>query len=146
MHGSKQIKNVHHWETFSSVVRWSLIRVFLILTAINVWKMRQVDFVLAFPQANIETKIFMEIPRGFEHNASRKTHFLKLKKNLYAQKQAGQVWNKYLHKGLIQIGFKQNKVDECVYYHGSTIMLCYMDDMILIDPNSKPIDDVIQEL
>ena len=86
VHGSKQIKNVHYWETFSPVVRWPLIKLFLILTAINRWKMRQVDFVLAFPQADIETELFMEIPRGFEHNAPRKTHCLKLKKKLYGQK------------------------------------------------------------
>ena len=86
VHGSKQIKNIHYWETFSPVVRWSSIRLFLILAAINRWKMRQVDFVLVFPQADIETELFMEIPKDFEHNASRKTHCLKLKKNLYCQK------------------------------------------------------------
>ena len=56
------------------------------------------------------------------------------------------MWNKHLHKGLIQIGFKQSKVDECMYYHGSTVMLCYLDDAILTGPDNKHIDDVIQEL
>ena len=88
----------------------------------------------------------MEIPKGFEHNTSQKTHCLRLKKNLYGQKQARQVWNQYLHKGLLQIGFQQSKVDECVYYCGPTIMFCYVDDTILIDPKDKPIDDVIREL
>ena len=89
VHGGKQIKNVHYWETFSPVIRWSSIQLFLIIAAIKGWKTRQVDFVLAFPQADIETELFMEIPKGFEHNASQKTHCLKLKKNLYGQKQAG---------------------------------------------------------
>ena len=125
VHGGKQIKNVHYGETFSPLVRWSLIRLFLILAAINWWKTRQVDFVLVFPQANIATELFMEIPRDFEHNASRKTHCLKLKKNLYGQKQASQVWNKYLHKGLIQIGFKQSKVDESSVCTITEVPSCY---------------------
>ena len=90
VHGGKQIKNVHYWETFSLVVRWSSIWLFLIIAAINRWKTRQFDFVLAFLQADIKTELFTEILKGFKHNASWKTHCLKLKKNLYGQKQAGQ--------------------------------------------------------
>ena len=57
------------------------------------------------------------------------------------------MWNKYLHKGLLKIGFMQSTVDECVYYHATTIMLCYVDYTILIDPEDKPIDNnVIKEL
>ena len=88
----------------------------------------------------------MKIPKGFEFNQSRKTHCLQLKKNLYGQKQAERVWNKHLHKGLIEIGFTQSIVDECVYYCGSTVMLCYVDGTILIDPQDKPIDNMIEEL
>ena len=147
VHGGKQIKNQHYWETFSPVVRWSSIRLFLTLAAIMGWKTRQVDFVLAFPQADIETELYMEIPKGFEFNQSKKTHCLRLKKNLYGQKQAARVWTKHLHKGLIKIGFTQSTIDECVYYYcGSTIMLCYVDDTILIDPHDEPIDNMIAKL
>jgi hypothetical protein len=106
VHGGKQIKNVHYWETYSPVVKWSSIRLFLTLAAIKGWRTRQVDFVLAYPQADIETTLYMEIPRGFEFDGSRKTHCLRLKKNLYGQKQAGRVWNKHLHKGLHQNEFQ----------------------------------------
>ena len=33
-----------------------------------------------------------------------------------------------------------------MYYHGTTIMFCYINDTILFDPEDKPIDDIIQEL
>ena len=56
------------------------------------------------------------------------------------------MWNKHLHKGLIEISFTQSTVDECVYYCRSMVMLCYFDDTILIDPHDKPIDNVIAEL
>jgi hypothetical protein len=35
IHGGKQIKIVHYWETYSPVVKWSSIRLFLMLTAIR---------------------------------------------------------------------------------------------------------------
>ena len=99
------------------------------------------------PSGQYQDGAYIEIPRGFKFNQSRKTHCLCLKKNLYGQKQAGIVWNKHLYKELIKIGFTQSTIDECVYYHRTTIMLCYVDDsMILINPKDKPIDNVIEEL
>jgi Reverse transcriptase (RNA-dependent DNA polymerase) len=84
---------------------------FLIIMLLNRWESKQVDFVLAFPQADIECEMFMEIPAGFNVNGSRKDHCLRLKKNLYGQRQAGRVWNQYLDDGLIARGFVQSKVD-----------------------------------
>jgi hypothetical protein len=146
IHGGKQIKNVHYWETYSPVVKWSSIRLFLTLVLINGWHSRQVDFVLAYPQADVETEMFMEVPRGFEFEGSRKTHCLRILKNIYGSKQAGRVWNKHLHKGLITLGFTQSNVDECVYYRNSTIFFCYVDDSVLIDPVASEIDRAIDEL
>ena len=122
LHGGKQIKDVNYWETYSPVVGWTTIRFFLILMLLNGWVSKQVDFVLAFPQADIECEMFMEVPEGFHVDGSRKDHCLRLKKNLYGQKQAGRVWNQYLHDGLIARGFKQSKVDMCVYYNNNAMI------------------------
>jgi hypothetical protein len=140
VHGGKQIKNIHYWETYSPVVKWSSIRLFLLLAAIRRWHTRQIDFVLAYPHADIETDLYMEIPKGFELKNMKEPYCLKLKKNLYGQKQAGRVWNQFLHQGLTQLGFTQSTVDDCVYYRGSTILLCYVDDTILIDPSNDEIE------
>jgi hypothetical protein len=107
------------------------------LAAIRKWHTHQVDCILAYPHADIETDLYMEIPRGFETKGSKDSHCLKLKKTLYGQKQAGRVWNQFLHRGLTELGFKQSSVDECVYYRGTSILLCYVDDTILIDPSNS---------
>ena len=114
VHGGKQEYGLNYWETYSPVVVWTTVRLFLILTLLNGWKSRQVDFVLAFPQADIEVPMYMEIPRGFQLEGSRKKNCLLLEKNLYGQKQAGRVWNQYLHDGLIARGFRQSKIDICL--------------------------------
>jgi hypothetical protein len=75
-----------------------------------------------------------------------KEYVLKLHKNVYGQKQAGRVWNKkYLVDRLVnQVGFKQSKVDECVFYKGNVIYVLYTDDSILAGPNQTEIDQVIE--
>jgi hypothetical protein len=111
LHGGRQTKDVNYWETYSPVVGWSTIRMFLIIMLINQWSSRQVDFVLAFPQADIECEMFMEVPQGFNVDGARADYCLRLKKNLYGQKQAGRVWNQYLHDGMIARGFVQSEID-----------------------------------
>ena len=47
----------------------------------------------------------MRLPQGFRcDRMSRKTHALKLVRNVYGQKQAGRVWNKYMDQGMKEIG------------------------------------------
>ena len=71
---------------------------------------------------------------------------LELVRNLYGQKQAGQVWNKHLHKGLINIGFQQSMIDECVYYKGSTIVLVCVDDSLFFTPTDDEINTAIADI
>lgn len=147
VHGGQQKYGENYWETFAPVVTWLSIRLVLILSIIFGWHTRQVDFVLAYPQAPVETELFMEIPQGVElKGATKKDYVLRLKRNLYGQKQAGRVWNKFLHDGLIKAGFKQSKIDECVYYRGKTLFLVYVDDGILAGPSETDIDVIIAEL
>jgi hypothetical protein len=120
----------------------------LILTLLCGWKTRQIDFVLAFPQAEVECDLFMQLPCGLVFPGfHRSTHCLKLKKNLYGQTQAGRVWNQHLVNGLInKLNFKQSTVDKCVLYRQKTILLLYVDDGILCGPSAKDIQTIITEL
>jgi hypothetical protein len=141
LHGGRQTKDVNYWETYSPVVGWSTIRMFLILMLINGWSSKQVDFVLAYPQADIECEMYMEVPQGFNVDGARRDYCLKLRKNLYGQKQAGRVWNQYLHDGLLARGFTQSSVDMCVYYRKSVMLMIYVDDGIFIGPKQQDIDE-----
>ena len=88
----------------------------------NKWHTRQIDFVLAYPQVDNKTELFMKLPRGIElPGVSNDTHCLRLKKNIYGQKQVGREWVKHLQAGLRNIGFTPSKVDECVWYRDNVI-------------------------
>jgi Reverse transcriptase (RNA-dependent DNA polymerase) len=60
----------------------------------------QIDFILAYPQADIETEIYLDLPIGYEEfldpNERREDCVLLLKKNVYGLKQAGRTWFQHL--------------------------------------------------
>lgn len=141
VHGGKQIHGINYWDTYAPVVSWPTVRLFLISMVLNDWKSRQIDFVLAFPQAEIECDMYMEVPIGFTVDGPRDKYALKLVRNLYGQKQAGRVWNTYMHEGLLARGFKQSAVDMCVYYRGPVALMIYTDDGIFIGPTDRAIEE-----
>ncbi|EJK50602.1 hypothetical protein THAOC_30362, partial [Thalassiosira oceanica] len=102
---------------------------------------------MAYTQAPIERDMYMKIPPGISTSfGDKRDYVLKLNKNLYGQKQAGRVWNQFLVNKLLKIGFEQSKVDECVFYRGSTIFIVYVDDGLVLDTNGNSLDGFVQEL
>ncbi len=61
-----QVKGVHYWDTYSPMVCWASIQFALALSILHGWHTAQMDFVLAYPQADIEVPLYMKIPRHFE--------------------------------------------------------------------------------
>lgn len=145
--GHKQEHGVHYWETYSPVVRWTTIRLMLILSLVFGWFTRQIDFVMAYPQANISTdNVYIDIPKGFQFEGSSRTHCLHVVKNIYGGKDAGRTWNLHLVKGMKELGFSQSEVDECVFYRDSTIFFVYVDDGVFLDPDPANIDRAMVDL
>ena len=147
IHGGKQEYGVNYYETFSPVVTWTTIRLSLTLALLQNWFSRQIDFVLAFPQAPIEFDMYMEIPKGIDvENGSPKTHVLKLLKNLYGLKQAARQFYLHLKDGLLRLGFHTSAIDECLFYRSDILFIVYVDDGIIYSSNEAAIDKVITEL
>ena len=110
------------------------------------WHTRQIDFILAYPQADAECQLYMEIPKGFNVSGGNDNYCLMILKNIYGQRQAGQKWSSHLKKGLQECGFSQSKVDECMFYKDTVIFMVYVDDAILLSPHSKAIDASLKDL
>ena len=146
--GSKMKKNIHYDQTYAPVASWNSIRMLLNLTAIHGWHTKQLDYVLAYPQAPIDTELYLDIPKGFEITGGKPGDYvLKLHKNVYGGKASGRIWNQYLVKKLInELGFKQSQVDECVFYKGKTLYVLYTDDSILAGPDEDEIKQIIDDI
>ena len=144
IHGGQQEFAINYYEMFSPVVNWFAVRILLIHAVIFKWNTRQIDFVLAYPQADVETPLYMKMPSGITvKNFHRSTHVLKLRKNLYGQKQAGRVWFNHLSAKLLSITFTPSKVDPCIFYRGPCIFFFYVDDGIFMNPKQGDVDKAI---
>jgi hypothetical protein len=136
--GHMQKYGVHYWETYSPVVRWTTIRLCLVLSLVFGWSTRQLDFVQAYPQAKVSTE---NVYKG-----RPKDYCLHVLQNIYGGKDAGRTWSLHLDKGLQELGFKRSMVDECLYYRGRTLFLVYVDDGILIDPDPAAVEQAMKDL
>jgi hypothetical protein len=76
VHGGRQEYGMQYWETYAPpVVQWTSIRMCLILSVLQNWHTRQLNFVLSYyPQADVETDQYMEMPKGFNVGGTCKTN------------------------------------------------------------------------
>ena len=134
-------------DTYAPALDWTIIRLFLILSILFSWKTRQIDFVLAYPQAPIPRETYMELPRGINMpGLDRNKHCLELLQNMYGGKDAGRAWFRHLKKGLESIGFTQSRTQDCVFFRGTTTFIVYTDDGIIFDPEDSKIDKLIEDM
>ncbi len=107
-----------------------------------------INFVLAFPQADLEIPVYMELPIGFDasNGENCKFYVLRLKKSLYGLKQAGYNWFRKLSNGLQDRRFVQSNIDPCILFGPGCIIHTYVDDCIIIGDMSDCINKLIQSL
>jgi hypothetical protein len=121
-------------------------------------KTRQLDYVGAFPQADADCEVYMNIPPGFIVDNNRliftrastkensKHHVLKILKNIYGLRQAGNVWFDKLRDALLRQSFTQSAIDPCHFYRKDCIFIVYVDDCLLFSPSDAVLDDLIASL
>jgi hypothetical protein len=92
-HGRMQQWGTNYWETYSPVVNM-VVRLILLLVRMCKLESKAIDFVLAFPQAELDVNIWMYLPIGFQVDTENesKYYILKLNKSLYGLKQASLNW------------------------------------------------------
>ena len=123
-----QIWGTNYWETYAPVVNWVSVRLLLAVVKIHGLPSKSIDFVLAFPQADLKVPVYMELPLGFEAplNGNHRLYVLQLNKSLYGLKQAGYNWFAKLRNGLLDRGFTQSDIDACVFFGKGCIVLTYV--------------------
>jgi hypothetical protein len=133
LHGEKQVYGMNYFETHAPVVTWFAIRLMIVFGIIFCWALWQVDFVMVYPQAPVETDIYMELPQGIKIvTGNSKYQVLKLLKNICGQKQAGRVWNSFLVDKLTSLGYSSSLIDDCVFFCGNIFFMVYVDDGIFL--------------
>jgi hypothetical protein len=149
-HGGMQVYGENYWDTYAPVVQWISIRMMLTLAVINEMYTTSIDFTLAFPQADVETTIYIELPLGCEIKEG--DYVCKLIKNVYGTRQAARTWFEYLRDTLIDstddggYGFKQSSIDPCIFYGDGITIITWVDDCLIFSKNKQIADDLIKGL
>ena len=148
VHGGMQREGVDFHNTFAPVVNWSTVRLIIMMAEMAGWESRQIDYVLAFSQAPIDSDVYLHLPAGFHVNGKdeNEKYVLKLKKNLYGTIQAAANWFDMLKSGLEDEGFKQNKIDPCLFVRSNCIVICYVDDCCIFSKDKETIDILLKSL
>ena len=146
--GSKQVFGKDYTETYSPVVNWIFIRFLFILALLNNWHTAQIDFVMAYPQAKLDTPKYMHLPRGIVmSDENEQKHVLKIKQNIYGGKDSGRIFYKHVAGRLVNnMKCTKSAVDDCVFYRGHVIFCFYVDDGLVffsdVNEGRKFMDDL----
>jgi hypothetical protein len=100
----------------------------------------------------------MNIPPGFivENNTlnfshlstkdNSKDYVLRIKKNMYGLRQAGNNCFDTLRASLLNLGFHQSAHDPCLFIRGHCILLVYVDDCLLFAKSNEVLDSILASL
>jgi hypothetical protein len=122
------------------------VKLFLVTAKILGLESKLIDFVLAFPQADLDEDIWIDLPIGFEpiDDPTEALKFvLKLRKNLYGLKQASFNWFAKLCDGLLHQGFRTSSIDQCLYMKESMMLLVYVDNCIIVGLDMSEIEEFV---
>jgi len=74
--GFLQVPGQDFTEIFSSVAKFTTLRIFLALATYLDFEIYQVDIVIAYLQGDLDEEIYMEVPKGIEHFRSGSRYWI----------------------------------------------------------------------
>ena len=142
--GFTQKERIDFNEIFSPVGKHNSIRTLLAMVALFDLELEQMDVKTVFLHGNLEEKILMSQPEGFEENGYE-DYVCLLQKSLYGLKQSPRQWYGRFDQFMISNGYHRSKYDSCVYHEiinsgGALYLLLYVDDILITGKNISHIE------
>jgi hypothetical protein len=147
--GFKQCYNIDYDDTFSPVVKFATIHLFLSIVVSRGWCLCQMDVQNAFHHGVLEEDVYMkQLPRF--QDPSKPLYHCKLDKALYGLKQTPRAWYSRRSLKLQTFGFIPSKADISLFiYMKGTItiyLLIYVDDIIIRSSSPATVDALLADL
>ena len=144
--GDLQVYGEDYWQSYSPVCQWSTVRLLLIMSTVHGLHTRQVDYVNAFAQADLDKEVYVELPKGYGHN-NEVDCVLRLNKSLYGMVDAPMHFFNLLKTNLQLCGFKQKSyIDPCLFVAKKAICVSYVDDCLWVSYDEKAMDGIINQM
>ncbi|KAL0456401.1 UNVERIFIED_CONTAM: Retrovirus-related Pol polyprotein from transposon RE1 [Sesamum latifolium] len=138
--GFTQEYGIDYDETFARVARLTSIRSLIAIAAARQWKLFQMDVKNAFLNGDLSEEVCMQPLPGYDCPPDK---VCRLRKALYGLKQAPRAWFSKFNNTICRFGFQFSPHDHALFIrkttHGSTLLLLYVDDMIITGDDSQGI-------
>ncbi|RWR91574.1 Retrovirus-related Pol polyprotein from transposon TNT 1-94 [Cinnamomum micranthum f. kanehirae] len=142
--GNRQEYGIDYDETFAPVAKMTTVRTILAIATSQSWPLFQFDVKNAFLHDDLKEEVYMRFPPGFPKPSE--DHVALLKRSLYGLKQAPRAWFDKFKDALLKLQFQQSPYDPSLFLHhtstGITILLVYVDDIIITGTDTATIQDL----
>jgi hypothetical protein len=130
--GFQQEQGHDYDETFAHVAHMATIWTLLIMASVREWSISQLDLKNSFLNGELHEDAYMCPPHGYSISKGMVCH---IRGSLYGLKQAPRAWFLRFASVVITAGFSASAHDPALFIHmsphGKTLLLLYVDDMII---------------
>eukprot|EP00957_Ditylum_brightwellii_P077210 5867383-Ditylum_brightwellii.AAC.1 len=118
----------------------------MIMSKLHNLHTRSINFVLAYPQAEVKLVIYLHPPIGIILNTNGEDVVFKLRKNLYGLNDTGRTWWEHMSEGPEKIEFKQCNADQFVWIKDGIMVVVCVDDCLIFGNKEREIEKLEQDL
>ena len=146
--GFTQREGIDYKDTFAPVAKLITVRCLLAVATVRNWPLHQMDVQNAFLHGELSEEVYMLPPPGYHRQGENVV--CRLHKSLYGLKQASRSWFRRFSCAIQEIGYQQSRADYSLFTqvrgNSITIVLLYVDDMVITGNDEKAISDLKQFL
>ena len=118
----------------------------IVISAARKWPLFQMDVKNVFLNGELSEEVYMKLPPGYSHPPRFPHRVCRLRRALYGLKQAPRAWFAKFSSTISQHGFSGSSFDTTLFLRrsdrGITILLLYVDDMIITGDDMQGIQDL----
>jgi hypothetical protein len=131
-HGFQQEHGRDYDETFAPVAHMTTMRTLLAVSSVRHWSVSQLNVQNALLNGELSEEVYMQPPPGYSVPDGM---VCRLRRSLYGLKQSPCAWFERFASVVTVAGFSPNAHDPALFVHtsshGRTLLLLYVDDMII---------------